>query len=257
MAIAYRVQDAGPPSPALTNPDMILPYAPKYRDYSQSPSRSAIPRSTGPDMAASQGSQWTPPPSGKPSRPSMPGAWQTEEDLSTVQQKSLKAPARQAMGNGALKSPASKFLHTLDPKLRAGLGVELPEYSPSIYSPTDSELAQESPTQDEAPKTPIDELMNEPEDLEHEERFRAFLNENDDDSDDDNSLDLRAEEILANAKKRLAVRTHLLAWISLIRSGNGEQPEPSPLPECRPIRLCHAGRGKCGELDTVNCKVEK
>ena len=135
----------------------------------------------------------------------MPGAWQTEEDLSAVRQNSLK-PASTTPINGTLKSSGSKFLHMLDPKLRAGLAVDVPEYSPSIYSPTESELAQRSPVHDNTVHASIDEMVEEPEDLEHEERFRAFLNDNDDDSeDDDNTLDLRAEEILANAKKRLAV----------------------------------------------------
>ena len=98
---------------------------------------------------------------------------------------------------------SSRFLNTLDPKLRAGLGVEVPEYSPSVYSPTDSELAQKSPDQDDTPETPVDE----PDDPEHEARFQAFLAEDDDDTNThgDTSLSLRAEEILANAKKRLTV----------------------------------------------------
>ena len=109
------------------------------------------------------------------------------------------------MGHNALKSPSSRFLNTLDPKLRAGLGVEVPEYSPSVYSPTDSEMAQRSPDQDDTPETPVDEQIDEPEDPEHEARFRAFLEEDDDDPNGDTSLSLRAEGILANAKKRLMV----------------------------------------------------
>ena len=136
----------------------------------------------------------------------MPGAWQTEDDLSSaIQTNGNKAFARPNMGSDAVKSPGSKFLHTLDPKLRAGLGVEVPEYSPSIYSPTESELAQRSPYQEDIPQTPVDEQIDEPEDFEHEERFKSFLEEDDDDPYGDGSLSMKAEEILANAKKRLTV----------------------------------------------------
>lgn len=205
MAVSYRAQNISPPSPAFTDPDMILPYTPRHRDY-QSPSRTVIPRAVGPDMAvAAQGSSLTPPLSSKTSRPTMPGAWQNEGDLgSALHQNSYKSVPRPIGTNNVSKSSSSKFLYTLDPKLRAGLGVEAPVYSPSIYSPTDSELAQRSPYQEELPKTPIDKSADEPEDLEEAARFRAFLEQNDDD-EDDSSLDLRAEEILANAKKRLAV----------------------------------------------------
>ena len=223
MAISYRPQDAGPPSPALTNPDMILPYTPtKLREYSSSPSRTTIPRSIGPDMAvASQTSTWTPPLSGKPSRPPMPGAWQTEEDLSSTLHSNKP---RLGTENNTSKSLSSRFLNTLDPKLRAGLGVEVPEYSPSVYSPTDSELAQKSPDQDDMPETPVDDLIDEPDDPEHEARFQAFLAEDDDDNTHgDTSLSLRAEEILANAKKRLTVGVFwLVTNSSLTWLGNGE-----------------------------------
>ena len=90
--------------------------------------------------------------------------------------------------------------------------MEAPEYSPSIYSPTESELAQKSPYQEEEleldqdqPTTPVNEQIDEPEDVEHEEQIKSFLAEEDEDPYEDTSLSLRAEEILANAKKRLTV----------------------------------------------------
>jgi hypothetical protein len=186
--ILSQTQDLTPPSPSLTNPDMILPYSSRFRD-ADSPSRKQIPRSIG--ISSLQGDSWTPPLSQKSSRPSLPGAWQSEEDMRPITSNGGNLhPNGAGHRDAGPKSPAAKFLNTLDPKLRAGLGVELPEYSPSIYSPTESELAQKSPYTNEMHTSPEEQL----------DEVKAIL------EDDDNLLSMRAEEILANAKKRLTVR---------------------------------------------------
>lgn len=201
MAIVYS-QDLGPPSPALTNPDMILPYSPKRLDEDLA-LRKQIPKSI--NVERPQGDAWTPPLSSKAMRPSIPGAWQSEEDVRpAIDNAANSTLLRPEAGAGhprsfkspkTPKSPGAKFLNTLDPRLRAGLGVELPEYSPSIYSPTESEMAQKSPEHENG----FDDLLDHAPDLEQQDEVRAILEE------DDNEISMRAEEILANAKQRLTV----------------------------------------------------
>ena len=204
MAIVYS-QDLSPPSPAFTNPDMILPFSSKRLD--EDFLSRQTPKSI--NIGRSQPDAWTPPPSSKAMRPPIPGAWQSEEDVRPAadnaanhtilrpdagagHHKSFKSPRTP-------KSPGAKFLNTLDPRLRAGLGVQLPEYSPSIYSPTESELAQRSPQHEDNLQDPLEDIP----DLEQEDEVRAILEE------DDNEISMRAEEILANAKRRLTVRLFL------------------------------------------------
>ena len=251
---------AAPPSPALTNPDMILPaYGPGYASgHSRDPSFS--PPAHG---AAAAAADAPPPALGRP----MPGTWQSEEDVHASgshpstgaahgiehRLQSPAPPPGAAKGGGAVvPRPGAPLLAALNnPKLRASLAVDRGEYSPSIYSPTESELAVKSPSggseatvisprqattpehgasggdvvstenmaspQEEVAPPVEAERGGEVEEVEGEETaphdpVRAILDEDANDPLSHTALSLRAEEILANAKKRLTVRslpTHL------------------------------------------------
>lgn len=100
-----------------------------------------------------------------------------------------------------------KFASTIDPRLRQGLGLETPEYSPSVYSPTDSEKAPKSPFQ-ESDASPVTTEQPDPQD-----QVRAVLDEDENDPFSHAALSVRAEEILANAKRRLTVLG--LLWVTM------------------------------------------
>ena len=100
---------AMPPSPSLTNPDMILPYLPRSRSSTPTGRRPLSPPSSqklssnpftelfdGFDGVSIDRSQVGSAPLGSnreslqtPSRPTLPGAWQTEEDLHEAQDNSI------------------------------------------------------------------------------------------------------------------------------------------------------------------------
>ena len=102
-----------------------------------------------------------------------------------------------------------KFAPAIDPRLRQGLGLETPEYSPSVYSPTDSERAPKSPYQEnDANPVRVEEPQPNPQD-----QVRAVLDEDENDPLSHAALSVRAEEILANAKRRLTVVARL--WSSI------------------------------------------
>ena len=239
MALVSQAQDAFvPPSPSLTNPEMILPYSPSYKDSIISTSRRPVPQESAESFATSgpmsgQPSQTNAPwsrqtaqqTSNNKQRPSMPGEWQTEEDVNA-----LKVPIAHGP-NGAKRKSGAKFISTiLDPRLRAGLTVENCEYSPSIYSPTESELGGRSPypkspySKSPYPKSPYQnsegpnlkspyQAMDNPyqaeqasaEDDDQQDTVRTILDEDENDPFSHTALSIRAEEILANAKQRLTV----------------------------------------------------
>ena len=267
-----------PPSPALTNPDMILPYPPNYGTSSSRPSSFTRPSSP----PASAGDTNTKPPDDSPplGQP-MPGGWRYDEEAhngaqadGTIDQrngaKEVQYPAPQVAPAAAVPSPshvgmskmpgrpAAPLLAKLNPKLRANLAamaasVDKSEYSPSVYSPTESELANKSPISNrgdpigaltpvarafpspaladtsvastsvlEDSKGPLGagggpETTGQPKSPEqagdtrdaHDkvpaDSPRSGLDEDESDPFSHTALSLRAEEILANAKKRLTV----------------------------------------------------
>ena len=247
MALVSQAQDAlSPPSPALTNPDMILPYNPSYKDPIHAPSRKPISQQSSESFTKfgsiseqslrssmhqlEQTAQQT---SDNAVRPSMPGEWQTETDINKLQ-----PPTAHEAGGMKRRSGAKLISTILDPRLRAGLAVENCEYSPSIYSPTESELASRSPypkspyprspyqasegsnlkspypnnraSKLRSPYRPVDgpfDDKEEPsEDVDHpQDQVRAILDEDENDPFSHTALSVRAEEILANAKQRLTV----------------------------------------------------
>ena len=176
-------QDVRPPSPALTNPDMILPYNARLKDTDTPTQRMG---------SMSTPSEFTPPHS---SRPILPGSWLSEEDVRPGQSEEnyLRQPD---MPIAKLKSPVGRFLNTIDPRMKGGIGVEVPEYSPSIYSPTDPE-GRTPEGYDEPKPTPFTSAF-------HGDTKSSHDGEEED--EDDDIMGTRAEEILANAKKRLLVQ---------------------------------------------------
>lgn len=173
-------QDVQPPSPALTNPDMILPYIPRFKDAEIS-SRKMEPGSMSTEFTPTQST-----------RPTLPGSWLSEEDmrLAHLEDNCLRQPEMQI---AKLKSPVGRFLDTLDPRMKAGIGIEVPEYSPSVYSPTDPE-GRTPEGEDEPLPTPFTSAP-------HGDTKSGY-----EDDEDDDIMGARAEEILANAKQRLLVR---------------------------------------------------
>ena len=173
-------QDVRPPSPALTDPDMILPFNSPLPD---SDSLTAKP-------VQATISELTPPTT---SRPTLPGAWLSEEDIFPEHSEPIVKNGLQSNGPSLpFKSPIGRFLHTIDPKLRSGIGVDAPQYSPSIYSPTDS-------------------IGRTPGGLDEHHEISPFPTLTDDkvvseEDEDDDIMGAKAEQILANAKQKLLVR---------------------------------------------------
>lgn len=145
-----------PPSPSLTNPDMILPY--------ENPSRESTPTPTldsGTHSGLSGAETVKQKQLDADSRPGMPGEWQSEISIrSSPSVKSAKTLSGPVYSTGSWR-PARD--HARD-------------VSSSASSRTEARAAEKTPEEEEPERDPFSQL--------------AFL---------------RAEEILANAKKRLSV----------------------------------------------------
>ena len=208
-------QDAtAPQSPALSDPDMILPHQPQDNTFLPSPEDHKFsPKARDMEGVASSmkvaingffhGTSNLLPirhdtASFALSRPSLPGAWQTEEDFHAEHMDS---------GSGMPPSRSS-------PTLEQENMVETSDYTPlkdehemwredgSGYKSAGGESHQTATVRDHCPGKM---------DLEDERKdARAILEEDEDDPTSHAALSIRAELILANAKKRLTVSVLLL-----------------------------------------------
>ncbi|MCJ1242305.1 hypothetical protein MMC14_010313 [Varicellaria rhodocarpa] len=220
MEVLIPQQDATTPqSPALSDPDMILPHQPQDNTYLPSPEdHQYSPKARDMEGVASSmrvaingffhGTSNLLPirhdtSSFALSRPSLPGAWQTEEDFHA-------AHVESGSGTPPLRS---------SPTLQQEDVVETSDYTPfkdehvmwredgSGYKSAGGELHQTATVRDCRPS----EM-----DLDDERKdARAILEEDEDDPTSHAALSIRAELILANAKKRLTVSALLLRFESL------------------------------------------
>ncbi|MCJ1359243.1 MAG: hypothetical protein MMC33_009244 [Icmadophila ericetorum] len=201
MEVAHEY--VGPMSPALINPDLILPH--HQRGTSTVPSE-LDPYDLDPDRAqrAIPFLQQTsdvelPTPNKRPLmystasfRPSLPGAWQTEEDLHA------------AIARSKTQSPGLQSSPTLRPQ---------PEIEDkSRKAPENAKVTKRIRLGDEDAKVkaPTKPFASPPEELDLSEigsdpgrAVSTIMEEDEDDPTSHAALSLRAETILANAKKRL------------------------------------------------------
>ena len=194
MALVYKNnhnEPLQPPSPSLTNPDMILPYDPRLRDSGSTQHSGGLDISSLNDQmvmsldntrAANRAGKWQG--HGHRSRPSMPGEWQTESDINATTPTEKPAPAPSTASAETEKD--SSRPRTQGPTYKLGTSfLNLDRFSTiSAVSATKSDGSAGAAIQEEAPIQ---------EELETEEEVNAR-----------NDF-ARAEEILANAKKRLTV----------------------------------------------------
>ncbi|MCJ1400184.1 hypothetical protein MMC11_003388 [Xylographa trunciseda] len=237
---------AMPPSPSLTNPDMILPYLPRSRSSTPTGRRPLSPPSsqklsakpfaelfdgfdgtsnidqtgTGKAPLGSNGNS-----SEVYSRPTLPGAWQTEENLHEAQDTTRY---KEANANEAFVR-ASPILHaTTPPKDDYDLSGEAPRQTTRVSSSDTPSQFEKSPSADPV-ITDKKHLV-----LKLAKRYERHDQSNTGVEDDDADPYLHAAEILANAKKKLSAmggnlnRARSLSSSSsrppaAIRAGNASQ----------------------------------
>ena len=202
----HGYDNVAPPSPALTNPDMILPYMPG--SHSSVPfSTDLLPLITPIDLEANKeamtSGDTTPKGTvGNPhsnTRPSLPGAWFTEEDISK---------ATREADDRATHSVQSKTTIPAE----QNIGGETSEYDGYGLGPYATDVAASTVGEDDGsymkPTEDLQEIKEDQDSTMHLGRSdlaRAVLEEDEDDPTSHAALSLRAEEILANAKRRLIV----------------------------------------------------
>ena len=203
-------------SPTFTNPDLLLPHparpAPSpplspYRhphrvsDYGQKSTKTSAGEDDGLGVEPIQLARRAASP--LMLRPALPGAWQTEEDLPTVQS------IRNKTGPPIHSSPTTlDDFHTFrqaSPKLLADEEEEDP------WAGFDSEIADGGIMSPSGTATPqMAPAFSAPSTAEPQFKFpfnteRSQCNEDEEDLTSHAAMSLRAETILANAKKRLLV----------------------------------------------------
>ena len=203
----HHVHEAAvPSSPALTNPDMILPYLSHSRDSTplpidRIPSLTQLDHQAGKDEMLS--TETTPKGSyvGKAqntSRPSLPGAWLTEEDI--------HGPVQQADN----REPSPNLTQTSLPE-EPDFGTETNQYDEDDEGPYKEPYNNKDGGDGRIPRRSTVDSLEDGDDHPKTAPFgrsnlaRAVLEEDENDPTSHAALSLRAEEILANAKKRLTV----------------------------------------------------
>ena len=196
-----------PPSPALTNPDMILPFTPELRDSAPVPTDLLpliIPRDREANKEAMPSGDTTPKGTlvgdlHSNTRPSLPGAWFTEEDIKRA---TLDADdhARSLVQPKTTVATEQDFEEENNEYNEYGLGpyaIDLDrrtaEEEGGLYVKSIEDLRKTNEDSDSTMSFGRSNLA------------RAVLEEDEDDPTSHAALSLRAEEILANAKKRLTV----------------------------------------------------
>ena len=196
-----------PPSPALTNPDMILPFTPELRDSTPVPT-DLLPLITPLDREANKEAMPSKDTTPKGTlvgdlhsntRPSLPGAWFTEEDIRR---------AKLDVNDNATSLVQSETTAAA----KQDFEEENNEYNEYGLGPYATDLARRTAEEGGGSYVKSTEDLRETnEDSDSTMPFgrsnlaRAVLEEDEDDPTSHAALSLRAEEILANAKKRLTV----------------------------------------------------
>ena len=196
-----------PPSPALTNPDMILPFIPELRDSTPVPA-DLVPLITPLDGEANKEAMPSEDTTPKGTivddlrsntRPSLPGAWFTEEDIRRATQDSddhvtsSVQPRTPVATEQDLEEGNNKYNEY-------GLGPYATDFDRSTAGEEDGSYMKSAEDLLET-KEDQDSTIS----LGRSNLARAVLEEDEDDPTSHAALSLRAEEILANAKKRLIV----------------------------------------------------